>query len=202
MNSSRLFLPLACAAVFAATHPGRADVHVPAIISDNMVLMQEVPVNVWGSADPQEVITVKLGAKSASTTTDVDGRWRVKLEGLEPGVVGDMTIAGNNTLTIKNVAVGEVWVCSGQSNMEMSVGQSNNAAEEIKNSSNPQIRMFTVARAAKAEPQEDCAGKWEVAGPDVAGHFSAVGYFFGRLLNEKNQGAGRLDSHIVGRHSH
>jgi len=185
MNSSRLvLLPLLSGALLAAL-PARADVRLPSIISDNMVLMQEVPVNVWGWAEPQEEVTVKLGDKSATGTTDFDGKWHLKLAGLEPGLVGDMTVTGKNTLTVKNVAVGEVWVCSGQSNMEMAVGSSNNAAEEIKNSANPQIRMFTVARGAKADPQEECAGKWEVADPAVTGHFSAVAYFFGRLLNEK-----------------
>src|SRR4051812_5644186 len=154
MNPARLFVPLSLTALLLAALPARAEVRLPSIISDNMVLMQEVPVNVWGWAEPQEEVTVKLGDKSATGTTDFDGRWRVKLAGLQPGISGDMTVTGKNTLTIKNVAVGEVWVCSGQSNMEMVVSSSNNAEEEVKNSANPQIRMFTVSRTAKAEPQD------------------------------------------------
>ncbi len=184
---TRPLLPLACsffAALLLSVITARAEVRLPALISDNMVLMQEVPVNVWGWADPQEAVTVKFGAKTSTTVTGADGKWQVKLEGLSPAQSGDLTVSGKNTLTVKNVAVGEVWVCSGQSNMELPVSAVQKADEEIKLSENPQIRMFTVARAAKGEPQEDCAGKWELASPETVPHFSAVGYFFGRHLFE------------------
>ncbi len=182
MNSPRLSLLTLAAAALLGLPAAHADVRLPSLISDNMVLQQEVPANVWGWADPQEKVTVKLGANTATAIAGVDGKWSAKLTGLAPGVAGDMTIAGKNTLTIKNVAVGEVWVCSGQSNMEFVVQGAKDAQAEIKTADRPDIRMFTVARTYKLEPQEDCAGKWEVCTPETVGHFSAVGYFFGRRL--------------------
>ena len=95
-----------------------ADVRLPAIVSDNMVLLQDSKANVWGWADAGESVSVKLGEATATAKADEKGRWSVKLKGLKPGVAGDMTVAGKNTLTVKNVAVGEVWLASGQSNME------------------------------------------------------------------------------------
>src|SRR4051794_30783593 len=133
----------------------RADVKLPAVISDNMVLMPETPANVWGWAAPQEAVTVKLGAREVKATAAADGKWNVKLEGLTAGPAGDMTVTGKNSLTVKNVAVGEVWVASGQSNMEMVVASSMNAAEEQKSADHPNIRMFTVTKNAQGTPQED-----------------------------------------------
>ena len=170
------------AGVLLAALSARADVKLPALVSDNMVLLQDSPANVWGWAAPMEKVTVTLGAKSAEAVTDEDGKWSVKLEGLQAGVAGDLTVAGKNTLTVKNVAVGEVWVASGQSNMEMSVQGVMNAPQEIAQADFPQIRMFTVSRSPQAEPQEDCTGKWEICTPATVPHFSAVGYFFARHL--------------------
>src|SRR5215212_9769513 len=90
-----------------------ADVKLPAIISDHMVLQQDTPANVWGWAEPGEKVTVQLGGKSVEVVTGPDGKWNTKLEGLQPGAAGDMKISGKNSLTISDVAVGEVWVCSG-----------------------------------------------------------------------------------------
>jgi sialate O-acetylesterase len=167
----------------ALTLATQAAVRLPALISDNMVLQQEVPANVWGWADPGEKVTVTFGDKSATATADAAGKWRVKLPELKSGAVGELTIAGTNTLTIKNVAVGEVWVCSGQSNMEFSVGSVMNATEEVSGADFPLIRHFAVTRSAKSEPQEDVKGKWEVCAPQTVKSFTAVGYFFGRELH-------------------
>jgi len=180
-SSLLLFCPL----LFLVPAAALADVKLPALISDNMVLLQDTPANVWGTADPGEQITVKLADKaSAQSVADANGHWSVKLSGLTAGEAGEMTISGHNSITVKNVAVGEVWVCSGQSNMEMIVQNSANAPEEIAAANHPQIRVFTVQRTAKAEPQADCAGKWEVCSPATAGRFTAVGYYFGRHLLE------------------
>jgi sialate O-acetylesterase len=189
MKLSPSFSPLALAAglLVAWQGPARADVRLPALISDNMVLQQNAPANVWGWAAPQEAVTVKLGPKEAKTAADADGKWNVKLEGIAAGDAGDMTITGKNTLTVKNVAVGEVWVASGQSNMEWTVSGAMNPAEEISAANFPKIRMFTVVKSPKAEPQADCTGKWEVCTPATAGHFSAVGYFFARNLEQNLQ---------------
>jgi len=178
--TSRLSTLLLASGILGGT--ALADVKLPAVISDNMVLQQETPAGVWGWAEPGEKVTVKFGGKSADTAADAKGKWKVKLEGLPAGATGEMTIAGKNTLTIKNVVVGEVWVASGQSNMEFVVQGGKDAADEIKAADFPMIRMFTVTKAAKTEPAEDCVGKWDVCTPQNVPHFSAVGYFFARRL--------------------
>ncbi len=175
------FSLLLTAALAAAAH---AEVKLPALISDNMVLQQDLPANVWGWADAGEKVSVKFGDKAADATADAKGKWSVKLAGLASGATGDLTVAGTNTLTIKNVAVGEVWVCSGQSNMEFTVRGALNSAEEIAGANFPMIRHFTVAKSPQKEPQDDCKGKWEVCSPQTAAGFTAVGYFFGRQLHQ------------------
>lgn len=160
----------------------RAEVKLPALVSDNMVLQQDLPADVWGTAAPGEKVSVTLSGKSAQAVADSEGKWSVKLEGLLPGTSGDMTVAGQNTLTVKNVAVGEVWVASGQSNMEFAENRAMNAEQEAAAADFPQIRMFTVKRNAALEPQPNCEGKWEVCNPQSVKGFSAVGYFFARNL--------------------
>lgn len=162
--------------------PAFADVKLPAIISDNMVLQQETPAGVWGWADAGEKVTVKFAGKSAEAVADTTGKWKVKLEGLVAGEPGEMTIAGKNTITLKNVVAGEVWVASGQSNMEWIVKNSKDADAEIKAANFPAIRMYTVKKNPQAEPVDDTAGKWEVCTPDTVPNFSAVGYFFARRV--------------------
>jgi sialate O-acetylesterase len=183
MKTSRALraFPLFLLAGILAT-PAFADVKLPSIISDNMVLQQDSPANVWGWADPGEQITVKFADKSAAATAGSDGKWLAKLEGLTAGATGDLTVAGKNTLTIKNVAVGEVWVASGQSNMEFTVNRGKDAEEETKAADFPLIRMYTVKKTMAAEPAEDTVGKWQVCTPANVPGFSAVGYFFARRL--------------------
>ena len=164
-----------------------AAVKLPAIISDNMVLQQDTPAGVWGWADPGEKVTVKFGGKSAETVADAVGKWSVKLDGLVAGTTGELSVAGKNALTIKNVTVGEVWVCSGQSNMEFHVSGAKDFAEEAKAADFPMIRMYTVQKNPKTEPVEETVGKWEICTPQTVGNFSAVGYFFGRRLYQTLQ---------------
>ncbi|MEK0450080.1 MAG: hypothetical protein RL088_2348 [Verrucomicrobiota bacterium] len=168
-----------------ATIPAIADVRLPAIISDNMVLLQETKANVWGWADSGETVTVKLGGQSVSTKADEKGKWSLKLAGLKPGASGEMTVSGKNTLTVKNVAVGEVWLASGQSNMEWVVKNAKDAEKEIAGCNFPDIRVFTVAKKGSETPLEDVSGKWSIATPADAPTFSAVGYFFVRELHQK-----------------
>jgi sialate O-acetylesterase len=181
----KIRLSPALAAFLGLTASAFADVKLPALISDNMVLLQDSKANVWGKADPGEKVTVTLGDKTASTAADETGKWSVKLEGLKPGSGKEMTIGGKNTITVENVAVGEVWVASGQSNMEMAVKAAANSEQEIAAAKFPDIRVFTVTKKGSVTPLDDCTGKWEVATPENTGHFSAVGYFFIRELNQK-----------------
>src|SRR5205823_1251485 len=106
--------------------------------------------------------------------------WKVMLPALAAGETGEMTIAGKNTLTLRNVVAGEVWVASGQSNMEFRESQTRDAAEETKAANFPMIRMFTVQKNPQLEPVEDVTGKWELCTPETVPGFSAVGYFFAR----------------------
>ena len=178
-------VPLAIAISLFTAAAAQAAIRLPALIGDNMVLQAEAKTNVWGWADPGEKVTVTFADKKTETTAGADGKWSARLSDLKAGTVGELMLAGTNTIALKNVIVGEVWVASGQSNMEFSVGGTMNKDAEIAAANFPQIRMFNLQKAAKAEPQEDCVGKWEVCAPEIAAHFSAVGYFFARHLHEK-----------------
>ena len=161
-----------------------ADVRLPSIISDHMVIQRDASVPIWGWADPGEAVRVSLAGKTAATHADASGKWMVKLD--HPGADGPvaMTVEGKNTLTVNDVLVGEVWLGSGQSNMQMALGGVNNGRREIETANFPRIRMFTVERKTAVEPQDECGGKWVVCGPGTAMHFSAALYFFGRDLHQ------------------
>jgi sialate O-acetylesterase len=174
--------PLLFLLVLSALSAAHGNVTLPPLISDNM-LLQNSKAAVWGKANPGEKITAKLGKISAQTTAGKDGKWRVMLEGLTAGIAGDLTVSGNNTLTVKNVAVGDVWFCSGQSNMEFPIVRGLNAPEEIASASFPNIRMFTVERKPSDTPIEEVGGHWDVCIPQTVPKWSAVGYFFGRKLH-------------------
>lgn len=176
----------AISAVVCATAPfAEADVKLPSIISDNMVLLQGGPATVWGWASPNEKVTVKFGDKTASAVADAEGKWKAKLDEIKAAETGELTISGNNSITLKNVAVGEVWVCSGQSNMEWKVSGAANPQQEAAAADFPGIRMFTVKRAPADLPQEHCEGQWIVCSPQTAANFSAVGYYFGREVHKE-----------------
>ncbi|MFQ6098543.1 MAG: sialate O-acetylesterase, partial [Armatimonadota bacterium] len=164
--------------------PTVADVKVPAIIGDNMVLQRGVKVPIWGTADGGESVTVRLGERRKATVADENGRWLVKFGPLSAGGPYELRIAGANTVTLKNVLVGEVWVCSGQSNMQWPLQASRNAKEEIAAANYPNIRLFTVGRVPAEEQQRDVQGEWVQCSPSTVPGFSAVAYFFGRDLHE------------------
>ncbi len=186
MNLLPRILAVSISATLLAS-AAHADVRLPAVISNHMVLQQEMPANVWGWAAPGEKIVVKFGGKSVATVADADGKWSAKLDDLKAGTAGELTIEGKNALTVKDVIVGEVWLASGQSNMEWIVANSKDAPQETAAANLPAIRIFTVTKNAQAEPQEDLPGKWEVATPETAGHFTAVGFFFARKLHQTLQ---------------
>ncbi len=182
----RLAWVVFCVLIAAGT--AAADVKLPALISDNMVLQQGRQAAIWGTADPGEQVTVSLGDQNQTTTTDASGAWKVQLGPLKKGGPLEMTVAGKNTVTIHNVLVGEVWVCSGQSNMEFALwnhvvfGGAKNFEQEVAAANYPVLRLFIVKKAVAGKPQSDVQGQWVVASPETAGNFSAVGYFFGRDL--------------------
>jgi sialate O-acetylesterase len=166
--------------------PAGAEVRLPKIFGDHMVLQRERPVPVWGWAEPGEKITVRFGGASVHTTADAKGKWLLKLPALPATAEGrELSIAGSNTLAFKDVVVGEVWLCGGQSNMDFGLGGALNAEQEIKDAKYPAIRHFRTEFAAPAEPAEDCRGQWAVCSPETAGGFTAVGYFFGRRIHQE-----------------
>jgi sialate O-acetylesterase len=183
MKKSPNHLILACSLALAPA--ALAEVRLPKIISDHMVLQANQPATIWGWADPQEKVEVTLGKQSATTAANPDGRWTVRLDVPAAGTALEMSVAGKNTLTVKDVLIGEVWLCSGQSNMEWSVAQSDNKDAEIAAGDHPLIRHFKVTRQTADTPQEDVNGEWVVCSPETVATFSAVGYFFGRELHKQ-----------------
>ena len=180
--------------VLVCTAAGLADVKLPALINDNMVLQQKMKVPIWGWAEPGEKVSVKGSWQwfGASTKAGDDGKWMVKVGTPKAGGPYEMTINGKNSITVKNIQVGEVWVCSGQSNMQMPVGYMGswqtgvlNYEQEVATSDYPNIRLFTVRRKVAEQPQSDCVGSWQLCGPQMVPGFSAVAYFFGRELHRE-----------------
>ncbi|MGB0761621.1 MAG: sialate O-acetylesterase [Rubripirellula sp.] len=165
----------------------RAEVTLPSIISDGMVLQQQMATPIWGWADPGERVTVSINQQSKSVAADAGGKWMVKLDPMEANAEGTkLKIQGSNTVEVKQVLVGEVWICSGQSNMEWSVANSLNAKEEIAGADHPMIHLFNVpGHTTSDKPKDKCPGQWEVCSPQSVRGFSAVGYFFGRRLSQE-----------------
>lgn len=182
----RAMLFLASVALLA---PGqvRADVKPHALCSEGMVLQQKAETKIWGKADPREAVTVAFRGQMHRAVADDKGNWMVAVKSGDAGGPFEMTIAGKNAIEYKNVLVGEVWVCSGQSNMEQSVNGSDKADQEAAKSAphNPMLRMFQVARTPSTAPQTETSGKWVEADAKVVGNWTAVGYFFGRDLQDK-----------------
>ena len=170
-----------------------ADVRLPAIFGDHMVLQQDGKIPVWGWADPHEPVTVTLGGDTVKTTADDSGKWSVNLKPVKASATPlVLTVTGKNTLTFNDVLVGDVWVCSGQSNMEFDLagnmgtyhgfGGAANAATAVPAANDPQLRLFIVKRKMALHPESDVVGSWQVCTPETAAQFSAVGYFFGQEL--------------------
>jgi len=162
----------------------KADVTLPRIFSDFMVLQRRQPVPVWGWATPGEQVTVIFSGQAHTATTDAQGQWQVVLRPMEAGGPENMEIRGQGKpVTLKNVLIGEVWICSGQSNMEWPVSLSKNAETEIRNGNDSLIRHFKVPHTMAGMPQKDVsAGYWEFCSPATVGEFTAVGYFFAQQL--------------------
>ena len=162
----------------------RADVKTPAIFGSHMVLQQGQKNRVWGWADAGEEVTVAIDKQKLTAQPGADGRWQVELEPLTVGGPYTLTIQGKNTLTFDDVLVGEVWICSGQSNMQWSVSRANDPDLERLTAKFPKIRLITVPNVGTQEPQNDFKGAWTECTPDTVNGFSAVGYFFGRQLHQ------------------
>ncbi len=160
-----------------------SEVQLHSLFTDGMVLQRDAEVPVWGWADDGEKVVVEIQNQRKSTETE-DGKWKVSFQNLREGGPYKLTVQGENTVTVSNVMVGEVWVCSGQSNMDWPVAAANNANAEIANAAYPNIRFFKVPRTSTGEPQKTVDANWEVCSPESVGNKSAVGYYFGRTLQQ------------------
>ncbi|HSJ02307.1 MAG TPA: sialate O-acetylesterase [Verrucomicrobium sp.] len=163
-----------------------ADVKLPAVFTDHLVLQRDKPVAIWGTADSGEEVTVTFGNQSKKATTGADGSWKVALDALKASNdPAELKVKGKNEVVLKDILVGEVWVCSGQSNMEWTTEKSINPEQELPAANHPKIRLFSVPKAVSDTPLKDIPQKptWQVCAPDTVKGFSAVGYFFGRELN-------------------
>jgi len=179
------FLTSLC--LFAVALTATADVKLPPVLGSGMVLQRDLPVPVWGWADAGEKVSVSFAGQTKTSKAGDNGKWMVKLDPLKANdKPANLTITGSNKISLDNVLVGEVWICSGQSNMEWSIRASMNANEEITASDHPQIRLFNVpGHTTSSLPQEAGKGNWQVCSPKTSSGFSAVGYYFGRRLHKE-----------------
>jgi sialate O-acetylesterase len=166
-----------------------AAVKMPAIFGDHMVLQEDLKLSVWGTADPGEAVTVSISGHQAKATADKDGNWRVQLDPLPASAQAtELHVAGpGNSFDFKDVLIGDVWLCSGQSNMEFGIGNASNAAEAIASANQPDIRLFLVGKKTSLTPLADVVAKWVVCTPASVAQggwngFSAAGYFFAKEI--------------------
>lgn len=188
MKLYRCCLVAVALSVCLASSTARCDVTLPSVFGDNMVLQRDREIPVWGKAKPGEKVTVRLGENQASSTADEKGKWMARLPAVAAGGPHELIVQGDKpgdkTLTLHNVLVGEVWVCSGQSNMEWPMTRIDNSEQEIEAADYPRLRLFSVKRTTSETPLDDVEASWSICTPESVPDFSAVAYFFGRRLHE------------------
>jgi len=161
-----------------------ADVRLPHLFSDHMLLQRELPNAVWGWADPGENVTVNFARQTASATAGPDGQWQIRLKPVPAGGPYELTVTGKNTITLTDVVVGDVWICAGQSNMEFVLGTADNQADVSAAATNAMIRLLTDKGPASSDPVTDIStnNSWVVCSTQTVASASAVGYFFGKRI--------------------
>ena len=171
-------------ALIVGVQAAHAAVTLPHIFGDHMVIQAGKPVKVWGIAAAGEEVTVAFAGDSQKAVAGADGKWLATLRPVAASSKAtEMTVTGTNSITFRDVLVGEVWVCSGQSNMQWTISQvDNKQQEQAASATDSDIRFFTVPNVVGSTPRDDCGGKWMVCSPETAATFSAVGYHFGKHL--------------------
>lgn len=190
IRSCAKFLRAATLASFALlmSQPARAEVTLPTILGSHMVLQRDVPCPIWGWAEPGEVVTVEFAGQQLATKADGQGNWLVRLQPLKASAEPQtLTVRGKNTVALEDILVGEVWICSGQSNMEWTVRESHPAEEFGVLGAYPQLRHIKIDHTPAFEPQKDVPSKggWTPCTPQYVGGFTAVGYYFARRISEE-----------------
>ena len=160
---------------------------VSTIFGDNMVLQRNKPDAIWGWSDPGDRVKVEIAGHSASAIAGADRRWQAKIDPPAPGGPYTMTISGKQTVEFKNVLVGDVWLCGGQSNMQFALRQAQTGAEDVKAADLPQIRFFTVGQRSAYRPVDTVFGSWNLVTPDTAGRVSAVAFYFARRVQRETR---------------
>lgn len=183
---------------FGILSPLSAEVRLPAVIGDHMVIQQDKPISIWGWAGPNEKISVRLSSQMREIRAAADGKWKAVLDPMKAG--GDpleLIVRGEKSpeIIVRDILIGEVWLGSGQSNMEMALSATFASMPEILRADQPGIRLFLVPRRTADQPQDDVKAKWELCTPKTAGPFSAVAYYFGLELHQKlNVPVGLIES--------
>jgi sialate O-acetylesterase len=188
MRKIILRLSAALLALLLSTGYILANVSLPEIFGSNMVLQQKSDVTFWGWAKAGEKVTINAGwlGEGLSATASTQGEWKIVVKTPAAGGPYDINIKGHNVIELTGVMIGEVWLCSGQSNMEWSAQSGiDNGEEEIKNANYPDIRLFTVSSATAGYPQQHFTGSWTRCSPETMKSFSAIGYFFARKLHHE-----------------
>jgi sialate O-acetylesterase len=188
--------------VIIVMYKAQADVRLPKVFGDNMVLQRDQPITIWGWASPKEKVTIQFDKQSKTAVANRNGEWKINLDAVSAGGPYQLTVKGKNALTFNNVLVGDVWICSGQSNMEWTVSQSKDAMNEIAAANYPTIRHIKIPNRIATDQQKDIEeGEWKVCSPATAGTFTAVGYYFARqLTKELNVPIGLINSTWGGTH--
>ncbi|MFY9256919.1 MAG: sialate O-acetylesterase [Fuerstiella sp.] len=192
MNPSKQIGTLLSAMLFSALvfqpATSQGEVKLPNIFADHMVLQQQMPIQVWGWADPAEAVTVTLGSNTVAAKFGTQGNDKTRWTAVLPAMTASktpavLTVKGSNTVEIKDVLIGEVWLCSGQSNMEWTVGSSTNAKQEIADANYSLIRQIKVPRVPSTTPLDNFDSSWQICSPETAAAFTACGYFMARKLH-------------------
>ncbi len=179
-------IALILALFFSSFNITEAKLIISKLYADHMVIQRNQPIVVWGRADGNENVVVRFYNIESSVKTDDKGEWKILLPKMEAGGPYEMVIStGKDKIVIKDILIGDVWLSSGQSNMEWIVANSNNAEEEIKNSTDLKIRQFDIPNTSSEKPESDLlGGEWKLSNPENTGEFSAVAYFFAKELRK------------------
>ena len=166
----------------------RAEIKLPGFFTDNMMLQRDMPIKIWGWGNRYETVTVSIHDQKVNTRCKKDGTWEIILSPIPYGGPYSLTVQGKeNSIKIENILIGDIWLCSGQSNMEWTVEQSANSKQEVQNANYPEIRALKVPKSIKNSPQDNFNAQWEICSPSTVGAFSGIAYYYARALYKEVQ---------------